>query len=135
MTPSNPNSSRNRSRVIRGESVAGRSSSKAGTSTCAVIMNATSASIAARNGTNSTRRTGVAAAAGHAHRGPLGERRAEARNTSAFLVHAHPRGCVSGQRLEVVRQLRHLFGPLDVAREEDDPAELELLRERADFGC
>ena len=39
---------------MRRDSVAGRFSSSAGMSTCAVMMDATPASIAARNGTNST---------------------------------------------------------------------------------
>ena len=40
---------------MRRDSVAGRSSSSDGTRTCAVMIVATPASIAARNGTNSTR--------------------------------------------------------------------------------
>ena len=53
ITPWKPSSPRSR-RSVGAESVAGQLSSSDGTSTCAVMMQATSAAIAARNGSNST---------------------------------------------------------------------------------
>ena len=57
MRPSKFSSPRNSPVTMRFENVAGRSSSSAGTNTCAVMMLATCASIAALNGTSSTSRS------------------------------------------------------------------------------
>ena len=57
MTPLKPSSSRRIRWTIFGDSVAGRSSSIEVTSTCAVMINATPASMAALNGANSMARS------------------------------------------------------------------------------
>ena len=75
----------------------------------------------------------VAAAPERGHRRPHGERRLEARDASAFLIDADPERELRAERLHVVRQLGHLFGRLDVAREEDDAAQRELAGQRSDL--
>ena len=70
-----------------------------------------------------------AAIGGHSVNGAL-----QPRDAAAFLIDAHPERQLGRQRLHVVRQLGHLLGRLDVAREEDDAAERELARERSHLG-
>ena len=68
------------------------------------------------------------------HRRPLGERPLQPRDTPAFLVDADPQRDLRRERLRLPRQIRDLLGRLDVAREEDDAAEIELARERSGLG-
>src|SRR5262249_38663952 len=63
------------------------------------------------------------------HRRPLGEGRLETRHSSAFLVDGHPERQIGVEARCVVSELGHLFGVDDVAGEEDDAAEAELLFE------
>ena len=79
------------------------------------------------------RQRGVAAAAKRSHRWPLGERRLEASDPSAFLVDADPGRHVGCQAGELERELGDLRRLLDVAREQDGSAETELARERSEF--
>ena len=50
-----------------------------------------------------------------------------------FLVDADPQRDLAGQLLRLARQIGDLLGRLDVAREEDDAAEIELARQRPDL--
>ena len=63
------------------------------------------------------------------HRRPLGERRLQPRDAAAFLVDADPQRQLAREHCDS-RDIRHLLGLVDVAREEDDAAEVELPRER-----
>ena len=72
----------------------------------------------------------VAAAPERQHRRPHRERRLQSRDPPALLVDAHPKRQLLRERLRVARHLGHLIRGHDVAREENDPAEIELARER-----
>ncbi len=76
----------------------------------------------------------VAAAPERQHRRPHGERRLEPRDPPALLIDADPQRQLLRQRLRLPRHLGHLIRLLDVAREEDDAAEVELARERSHLG-
>ena len=73
-------------------------------------------------------------AAERQHRRPHGERRLQPRDASAFLVDADPERQLLGERLRLARQIGDLLGLVDVAREEDDAAEVELARKRPQLG-
>jgi hypothetical protein len=68
------------------------------------------------------------------HRRPLRERTAEPRHTAAFLIDADPERKLGGERLRLARQIGDLLRRLDVAREEDHAAEIELAGEGAHLG-
>ena len=72
----------------------------------------------------------VAAASERHHRRPHGERRLQPRDAAAFLIDADPERQLLRERLRLARDLGDLIGRHDVAREEDDAAEIELARER-----
>ena len=59
--------------------------------------------------------------------------RLEPRDPAAFLIDAHPERQLPGERLRVARDIGHLIGRHDVAREENDPAEIELPREQSEI--
>src|SRR5256885_1331195 len=97
---------------------------------CAVMIDATSAVMAALNGTSSTawsRSRGCSMSGISECESVLVSRRAAA----AFLVDADPQRQLAGERLRFARQIGDLLGRFDVAREEDDAAQIELARERA----
>ena len=67
------------------------------------------------------------------HRRPQRERRAQPRHSPTLLIDAHPQWqAVVGmyQRLRFARQVGNLVRRFDVAREQDDSAEIELTRQR-----
>lgn len=72
----------------------------------------------------------VAALPQRAHRGPFGEGTPQPRDASALLIDRHPQRRLTREPLQIVHELGHLLGRLDVAREQDDPADVELARER-----
>jgi D-glycero-alpha-D-manno-heptose-7-phosphate kinase len=58
-------------------------------------------------------------------RGPLGERRPQARHTAALLIDADPQRPLALQARHLPREFRQLMGGMDVAREVDHAAEVE----------
>ena len=60
-------------------------------------------------------------------------------DAAAFLIDAHPRGRSTPEAFARERELQHLLGALDIAREQDDAAEVELTRQGAqldgDLSC
>ena len=76
----------------------------------------------------------VAAPAQDHHRRPDGERLLEAGHAPALLIDADPQRQRRRELLDVVRELGHLLGGLDVAAEQDHAAERELARQRPHLG-
>ena len=76
----------------------------------------------------------VAAAPERTHRGPLGERALQTRDAPAFLVDAHPERQLTPESTRLPCELGHLRRLDDVAREEDDAAEIELTSQRLEVG-
>ena len=68
------------------------------------------------------------------HGRPQRERRPEPRHAAPLLIDADPERELPRQRLRLARDLGDLLRGLDVAREEDDAAEIELLRQCAEIG-
>ena len=67
------------------------------------------------------------------HRRPLGERRPQAGDAPSLLVDPDPQGYLPGELPSLEGQLRHLLGRLDVAGEQNHPAEVPLPGERAEL--
>ena len=68
------------------------------------------------------------------HRRPARERLLQPLDAAALLVDAEPERRLLAQRLAGERELGHLRRRLDVAREDDQPAEVELARDLAHLG-
>ena len=62
---------------------------------------------------------------GHTVKGVL-----QPRDPSAFLIGADPQRKLVGELLRLAREIRDLLRRVDVAREEDDAAKVELTREQ-----
>ena len=82
----------------------------------------------------SLRQLRVAAAAERRHRRPLGERRLEARDAAAFLIDRDPGRQIGHEARGIERQLGDLLRLGDVAGEQDDAAEAELLASERSSG-
>ena len=76
----------------------------------------------------------IAAAPERHHRRPHGERGFEPRDPSAFLIGADPQRQLRRELLRLAREIRHLFRPVHVAREENDAAKVELTRQHSQIG-
>ena len=76
----------------------------------------------------------VAAAPERRHRRPLRERRLQPRDPAALLIDRDPERQLGHEPRRIEGQLGDLLGLGDVAREQDDAAQAELLRERSKLG-
>ena len=68
------------------------------------------------------------------HRRPQREWRLQPRDSTALLIDAHPEGQLLRKSLRLPRHLSHLIRGLDISREENDAAQVELARDRSHFG-
>ena len=76
----------------------------------------------------------VTAPSKRVHGWPQRERRPEPSHPAPLLIDADPERQFPRERLGLAGDLGDLLGGLDVAGEEDDAAEIELLRQRAEIG-
>src|SRR5262245_61924256 len=97
---------------------------------CVVERNAYGPELGGQSGRKALGKLDVAAPAQDRHRRPHRKGRLQPRDASAFLINAHPQRQTRCQPLHVHRHFGDLLRRLDVACEENDATERELLRQR-----